>query len=142
MPRMFRRAPEQPETPSARPAPADERPGFLERLRAQLNRGDSWLTRDLEGLFRGRAIDAAILEELETRLIMADVGVEASARILEALRSRVARRELTDAAALTAAPRASITRILPPCARPLRIDAARRPFVILVVGVNGSGQTH
>ncbi len=141
MPRMFRRAPEQPETPSVPPAPADERPGFLERLRAQLNRGDSWLTRDLEGLFRGRAIDAAILEELETRLIMADVGVEASARILEALRSRVARRELTDAAALTAALRASITGILAPCARPLRIDAARRPFVILVVGVNGSGKT-
>ncbi|HEY7963329.1 MAG TPA: signal recognition particle receptor subunit alpha, partial [Steroidobacteraceae bacterium] len=61
--------------------------GFLTRLRSRLNRGNSWLTYDLADLFRGRAIDAAILEELETRLIGADVGVEATGRILEALRA-------------------------------------------------------
>ncbi len=141
MRRMFRRTPEPSATASAPAAPVQQGPGFLSRLRARLNRGDSWLTRDLEGLFTGREIDAAILEELETRLIMADVGVEASARILEGLRNRVAHRELTDAPALTGALRASIAGILAPCAKPLRIDAARRPFVILVVGVNGSGKT-
>ena len=130
---MFRRAPEN--------APADERPGFLRRLRNRLNRGNSWLTYDLSELVRGRRIDAAILEELETRLIGADVGVEATERILEDLRRRVARQELADVEALIDALRQSIAEILRPCARPLVIDGAHRPFVILVVGVNGAGKT-
>jgi fused signal recognition particle receptor len=132
---MFRRTTEDPA------APGEDRPGFLRRLRARLNRGDSFLTRDLGDLLRGRQIDAAILEELETRLITADVGVEATERILEGLRRRVARRELSDARALIAALREAIVEILTPVALPLRIDSAHRPFVILVVGVNGSGKT-
>jgi fused signal recognition particle receptor len=135
---MFRRAPARPASPT--PA-ADERPGFLKRLRQRLNRGNSWLTYDLTDLFKGRAIDAAILEELETRLLGADVGVAATERILEALRARVARRELADAAALIGALREAIVEILTPCAIPLVIDRAAKPFVILVVGVNGSGKT-
>ncbi len=117
------------------------RPGFLTRLRQRLNRGDSWLTRDLTGLVRGRRIDEGILEELETRLLTADVGVAATARILGELKPRIARNELADAAALTRALREVITAILAPCARALVIDRARKPFVILVVGVNGSGKT-
>jgi fused signal recognition particle receptor len=132
---MFRRTPENAD------ARADERPGFLKRLRSRLNRGSSWLTYDLADLFRGRQIDAAILEELETRLITADVGVEATERILGELRKRVARKELTNVEALIAALRESIVEILIPVARPLSFDAAHRPFVILVVGVNGSGKT-
>jgi fused signal recognition particle receptor len=132
---MFRRAPDN------APARADERPGFLKRLRNRLNRGNSWLSYDLAELFKGRQIDATILEELETRLITADVGVEATERILEGLRGRVARRELADVNALIAALRRSIVEILAPCAQPLRIDDAHRPFVVLVVGVNGSGKT-
>jgi fused signal recognition particle receptor len=136
---MFRRSPDAlRETSSSQAA---ERPGFLRRLRNRLNRGNSWLSYDLADLFTGRQIDAAILEELETRLISGDVGVEASARILGALRQRVERRELSDVAALIAALRQSITEILAPCARPLVIDSELRPFVILVVGVNGSGKT-
>src|SRR5690349_10247812 len=131
---MFRRSPDAlRETSSSQAA---ERPGFLRRLRNRLNRGNSWLSYDLADLFTGRQIDAAILEELETRLISGDVGVEASARILGALRQRVERRELGDVAALIAALRQSITEILAPCARPLVIDSELRPFVILVVGVN------
>jgi fused signal recognition particle receptor len=130
---MFRRAPET--------AANDEKPGFLRRLRARLNRGNSWLTTDLADLVKGRQIDAAILEELETRLITADVGVEATERILADLRRRVARKELADVDALLAALRQSITDILVPCAQPLVIDPGRQPFVILVVGVNGSGKT-
>jgi fused signal recognition particle receptor len=117
------------------------RPGFLARLRQRLNRGDSWLTRDLGDIIRGRRIDAGILDELETRLLGADVGVEATARILEQLRLKVARNELTDEAALLKALRAAIVAILAPCARPLEIDRRKKPFVILVVGVNGSGKT-
>ena len=117
------------------------RPGFLTRLRQRLNRGDSWLTRDLGDLVGGRRIDAQVLEELETRLLTGDVGVEATARILEQLRVRVARNELADPAALIRALREGIAAILAPCARPLVIDRANKPFVILVVGVNGSGKT-
>jgi fused signal recognition particle receptor len=131
---MFRRAP-------AAATATEDRPGFLRRLRQRLNRGNSWLSYDLADLLRGRQIDAAILEELETRLISADVGVQASERILAELRTRVARRELADVGALIAALRGSIVDILAPCARPLSIDRAHRPFVILVVGVNGSGKT-
>src|SRR5215475_2181272 len=132
---MFRRAPENVSPPG------DERPGFLKRLRNRLNRGNSWLTYDLADLFRGRQIDASVLEELETRLITADVGVEATGRILDELRKRVARKELTNVEALIAALRQSIVEILAPVARPLSLDPAQRPFVILVVGVNGSGKT-
>ena len=132
---MFRRTPENAN------APAEDRPGFIRRLRNRLNRGNSWLTYDLADLLRGRQIDAAILEELETRLLTADVGVEATERILEGLRRRVARRELTDARALITALREAIVESLAPVAAPLRIDPAHRPYVILVVGVNGSGKT-
>src|SRR5580693_2051301 len=121
-----------------------ERPsvrGFFKRLRAKLNQGPAWLTTDIADLLPGRKIDAEILDELETRVITADVGVEASARILEELRKRVARKELADVHALIEALRSSIVEILKPCARPLLIDSARRPFVILVIGVNGSGKT-
>ena len=117
------------------------RPGFLRRLRERLNRGNSWLTYDLADLFRGRRIDEALLEELETRLISADVGLEATERILGQLREQVTRAELTDVGALLASLRESITAVLRPVAQPLRRPAGVRPFVVLVVGVNGSGKT-
>jgi len=119
----------------------EEKQGFIKRLRARLNRGNSWLTYDLADLFRGRQIDDEILDELETRLLTADVGVEATEHILAGLHKRVARKELKDVAALITALRESIVEILEPCAKPLVIDSQRRPFVILVVGVNGSGKT-
>ena len=122
-------------------APDDTRRGFIARLRARLNRGDSWLTYDLANLLPGRTIDAQVLEELETRLLTADVGINASERILADLRGRVERNELKNFEALLEALRKSLVDILQPCAQPLRIDDSRRPFVVLVVGVNGSGKT-
>jgi fused signal recognition particle receptor len=119
----------------------DEKQGFIKRLRARLNRGNSWLTYDLADLFRGRQIDDEILDELETRLLTADVGVEATEYILAGLHKKVARNELKDVAALITALRESVAEILAPCAQPLVIDKQRKPFVILVVGVNGSGKT-
>jgi fused signal recognition particle receptor len=119
----------------------NENTGFLGRLRERLTRSASRLTGDFVSLFRGRQIDAELLDDLETRLISADVGVEATQEILDNLRARVARRELGDAEALVAALRAQLVEILAPCAVPLVIDASRRPFVIMVVGVNGSGKT-
>jgi len=130
---------------AAEEAPAAEpdakQPGFLARLRAKLNRGDSWLTYDLANLLPGGQIDEEVLDELETRLVGADVGIETAGKILAGLRSRVARKELGNLEALIAALRQSMLAIVGPVSRPLVVDEARRPFVILVVGVNGSGKT-
>jgi fused signal recognition particle receptor len=115
--------------------------GFFKRLRAKLNKGPAWLTTDIAELLPGRKIDAEVLDELETRLITADVGVEASARILEELRRRVARKELNDVDALLNALQESMSQILKPVEQALVIDPHIKPFVILVVGINGAGKT-
>jgi fused signal recognition particle receptor len=115
--------------------------GFFKRLRAKLNQGPAWLTTDITELLPGRKIDAEILDELETRLITADVGVEASSRILEELRKRVARKELNDVDALLKALQEAMSQILTPVQQALVIDPAAKPFVILVVGINGAGKT-
>ena len=115
--------------------------GFFKRLRAKLNVGPAWLTTDLTELLPGRKIDAEILDELETRLITADVGAEATRRILEELRKRVARKELADVDALLKALHEAMFAILKPVEIPLAIDANLRPYVILVVGINGAGKT-
>jgi fused signal recognition particle receptor len=127
----------EPSDPAADTKPA----GYVKRLRARLNRGDSWLTYDLANLLPAGRIDEATREELESRLVSADVGLETSARILDGLRGKVARKELGDLDALLAALRGSMLEILGPVSLPLDIDGAVRPYVILVVGVNGSGKT-
>ncbi|MEA3142330.1 MAG: fused signal recognition particle receptor [Gammaproteobacteria bacterium] len=123
----------EPERPSVR--------GFFKRLRAKLNQGPAWLTTDITELLPGRKIDAEILDDLETRLILADVGVEASSRILEELRRRVARKELNDVEALLKALQEAMADILKPVEQALVIDVKSKPFVILVVGINGAGKT-
>jgi len=115
--------------------------GFFSRLKARLNRGGASLARDLRGLLRGRKIDAEVLEQLETRLLSADVGVEATNEILADINRRVARHELDDVDALLTALRERLAQMLAPCERPLTIDRNARPFVVLIVGVNGSGKT-
>ncbi len=115
--------------------------GFFKRLRAKLNQGPDWLTTDIKELLPGRKIDAEILDELETRLITADVGIEATGRILEELRRRVARRELHDVDALLKALHDAMLRILQPVERPLDLGRQIKPYVILVVGINGAGKT-
>jgi fused signal recognition particle receptor len=120
---------------------ADEPRGFLGRLKARLNRGSASLARDLRGLLRARKIDAAVLEDLESRLLLADVGVEATQDILADLNRRVARHELDDVEALLAALRERLTELLAPCERPLQIQRGSKPFVVLIIGVNGSGKT-
>jgi fused signal recognition particle receptor len=117
-----------------------KQPSFFSRMRAKLNRPGSWLSYDLANLVPGRKIDAEILDELETRLLTADVGVEATGQILDELRKKVARKELDDVDKLIAALTDAITAILLPSQQPLNITT-HKPFVLLVVGVNGSGKT-
>jgi fused signal recognition particle receptor len=123
------------------PEPSDESPGFFGRLKARLNRGGASIARELRGLVRARKIDAAVLEELETRLLSADVGVEATQEILDELKRRVARHELDDVEALLGALRDIVSALLEPCERPLQIERSAKPFVVLIIGVNGSGKT-
>ena len=117
-----------------------KQPSFIARMRAKLNRPGSWLSYDLANLVPGRKIDAEVLDELETRLLTADVGVEATTQILDELRKKVARNELDDVDKLIAALTDAITAILLPTQQPLNINT-HKPFVLLVVGVNGSGKT-
>src|SRR5215510_4552001 len=104
--------------------------GFLARMRAKINKPGSWLSYDLANLVPGRKIDAEVLDDLETRLLTADVGVEATTQILDDLRKRVARKELDDADKLIAALTDAITAILLPVQKPLDISTAK-PFVLL-----------
>ncbi len=119
----------------------EKKPGFIKRLRARLNKGDSWLTYDLANLVPGGKIDEATLDELETRLILADVGIETTATILSRLRERLARKELGDLDALYRGLADTLTDLLAPVAKPLKIPPQPRPWVILMVGVNGAGKT-
>jgi len=115
--------------------------GFFGRLRRGLSRSTSWLTDGLSTLLPTGRIDDAVLDELESRLITADVGVETTGEILESLRKQVARKELGDLPALLAALRKSMLDILTPSTHRLEFKSAQKPFVMLVVGVNGAGKT-
>jgi len=117
------------------------RQGFIKRLRARLNRGDSWLTYDLANLAPGGKIDADVLDDLEAELVMADVGIDTTQRIIGDLHKRLARKELQDIDALRNGLQHALVDILEPVARPLEIEADDGPFVILMVGVNGAGKT-
>lgn len=119
----------------AEPAPAGK-PGWRERLR------NSTFARSFGGLFsRNPKLDDDLLDEIETALITADVGVTATTALVDGLRRRMKAREFTDANALLTALRADLIGILRPVAKPLVIDPAARPFVVLTVGVNGVGKT-
>jgi len=126
---------------STPPAEPEEKRSFIARLRAKLNRGNSWLTYDLANLLPGGKIDDQVLDELEMRLITADVGVETTETVLEELRKQVQRKELSNLEALLQALRKALVGILKPSALPLEIARESKPFVILVVGVNGAGKT-
>lgn len=117
------------------------RDGFFKRLRTRINRGDSWLTYDLADLAPGGKIDENSLDELESLLVVADVGIETTERIIAELQKSLARKELKDIDALKDGLRRSILAILNPVAQPLKIPQASRPYVILMVGVNGAGKT-
>lgn len=118
------------------------RPGFFQRLKQGLTRTRGSLTEGLARLVLGKkVIDDELLEEIETHLLTADVGAAATQRILDDLTARVKRKQLGDARALLAALKEDMGAILAPCSRPLVIPAEIRPYVILMVGVNGVGKT-
>ncbi|MCR6626749.1 MAG: signal recognition particle-docking protein FtsY [Pseudoxanthomonas sp.] len=121
---------------NAAPAAAAGKSGWRDRLR----RTSAAL--GLAGLFtRNPRLDDDLLDEIETALLTADVGVLATTAIIEDLRKRMKEREFADAQALLRALRADLIALITPVAKPLVIDAGRKPFVVLTVGVNGVGKT-
>jgi len=128
-------------TPEANEAAGQESGGLFRRLRQGLSRTRHGLTDGLAELALGRkTIDEDLLEDLETLLLGADVGVEATRTIIDDLTRRVSRKELKDPGALLAALKEEMRRILEPVSQPLVITDDR-PFAILMVGVNGAGKT-
>ncbi len=122
--------------------PSANEGGMFARLKNVLTRTRSSLTEGLATLVLGKKeIDAEVLEELETQLLLADVGVDATRTIVNDLTARAQRKQLGDVDALFAALREDMQALLQPCVKPLHIDTARAPFVILMVGVNGVGKT-
>ncbi len=119
-----------------------KKPGLFGRLKAGLSKTRSGLTEGIASLVSGRRqIDDELLEDLETRLLTADVGVEATRSIIDDLTRRVARKQLSDADALTAALREDMRTMLEPVNQPLQIPDSDQPFVLLMVGINGAGKT-
>lgn len=132
----------QPE-PQAKPATAEPaKVGFFARLKQGLSKTSASLGEGMASLFLGKkAIDDDLLDEIETRLLTADVGVEATTAIVQNLTKRVARKELADSEALYKALQEELATLLRPVEQPLSITADKQPYVILVVGVNGVGKT-
>ena len=120
--------------------PAAEPRGLLGRLRAGLARTAEKLSGGIGALFTKRKLDEAALEDLSDLLLSADLGVAASTRIIEGFRKSRFGREVTDSEVREALA-GEIAAILAPVAQPLVPDPARAPFVVLVVGVNGTGKT-
>ncbi|WP_445156690.1 signal recognition particle-docking protein FtsY [Halomonas sp. E14] len=123
--------------------PVAEKKGWFARIRAGLGKTRANLTEGVAGLFLGKKqIDDELIEDLETQLLMADVGIEATTEIIDRLADRVSRKELKDPQALYRALQDELTTMLDAVAMPLALPAkGEGPFVILVVGVNGVGKT-
>jgi len=124
------------------PEPEQTKPGLFKRLKDRLTRTRSNFADGLADLVLGRkSIDDDLLEELETMLLVADVGVEATTRIISDLSERVRRKELSDPDALAGTLKSQLLEILAPCNKPVVQSAPGKPQVILMIGINGAGKT-
>lgn len=116
--------------------------GLFARLKQGLTRTRSKLSEGLSALVLGqKTISKDLMEDVETQLLAADVGIEASEQIIANLQQRLARKQLSNPTEFMAALRQELEAILAPCEVPLTLSAERKPFVILMVGVNGVGKT-
>ena len=133
---------EQTQADNHAPSAPASKAGFFARIKAGLSRTRSGLADGLGDLLLGKKeIDDDLLEEIETQLLMADIGVAATQGIINDLTARTSRKELKDSGALYEALKVSLTDLLEPCHSPLEIPKSDSPFVILMVGVNGVGKT-
>lgn len=123
-------------------SPAPEKQSLFKRLKQGLSRSSQRLTDGFADLLLGKkTIDDELLEELETQLLSADLGIEATQSIIDDLTQRIARKQLADPEALFAAMRDDMVDLLKPVQQPLTINSQSAPFVILMAGINGVGKT-
>jgi fused signal recognition particle receptor len=119
-----------------------EKKGFFSRLKAGLSKTRANFSNGLANLFLGKkTLDADVLESIETQLLTADVGIEATQQLVQHLTQKLARNELNDTDAALQCLQTDMKDILRPCQVPLTISDEKKPYVILVVGINGSGKT-
>jgi fused signal recognition particle receptor len=131
-------APEQSEEPAAEPAPA--KGGWFSRLKQGLGKTSSKLSDGISGIFTKRKLSADTLEDLEDILIESDLGLDTAERIITEL-GKARYQKGIDAEDVRAVLKDEVARVLNPVAKPLTVDPANKPHVILVVGVNGTGKT-
>ncbi|WP_084611312.1 signal recognition particle-docking protein FtsY [Zooshikella ganghwensis] len=129
-------------TPETAQAEEQTKKGFFARMKRGLSKTRKGFVQGVTTLFIGKKeIDDDLLEELETQLLVSDVGIEATSAIINGLTERIKYKELDDADALLVALKTELRKQLEPANEPLVIDQQRTPFVVLVVGVNGVGKT-
>ncbi|MFV7784052.1 signal recognition particle-docking protein FtsY [Shewanella marisflavi] len=130
---------EQEKQPEPQQKPTKE--GFFARLKRGLKRTSENIGSGFIGLFKGKKIDDELFEELEEQLLIADVGVETTSRLIAKLTEQASRRQLKDGEALYELMREEMQKTLEPVSIPLVPENSEGPFVILMVGVNGVGKT-
>ena len=119
-----------------------DKPSLLKRLKQGLSKSRGQLGEGISRIFLGKKqIDEDLFESLETQLLLADIGMDTTQKIIKGLTERVSRKELKEPAALFEALKKMMSDLLLPVQRPLEIDDTQKPFVILMVGVNGVGKT-
>lgn len=129
-------------TATSENAAKTEAPGFFERLKTGLAKTRANFTDKLASLLLGKKeLDAEVFETLETQLLLADVGVEATQQLMDALTQKLKRNELSNVEAAIQSLQADMHALLEPCQVPLTITPEKAPFLILVVGINGAGKT-
>ena len=129
-------------SPEQESATGIDKPGLFGRLSASLGKTRANLTTGMAELFLGaKQIDDELLEELETLLLMADIGIDTTREIITDLTQRVSRKQLGNSDELLAALKQDLGQILQPSSQPLQIDDTNRPYIILMVGINGAGKT-
>ncbi|MBP59013.1 MULTISPECIES: signal recognition particle-docking protein FtsY [Idiomarina] len=140
--------PESKTKPEAKPEPTEvapkekgEKKGFWARLTQGLRRTSGSIGSGLISVFRGKKIDDDLFEELETQLLMADLGVATTTKIIDNLTKQADRKQLKDAEALYELLQEQLAEILKPVDKRLEIPESGSPFVILMTGVNGVGKT-
>ncbi|MDR3475614.1 MAG: signal recognition particle-docking protein FtsY [Devosia sp.] len=126
--------------PPPPPAAVAPRQSWVQRLTSGLKRSSDQLSGGITSLFTKKKLDAATLDELEDILIQADFGIETAEAVTSALRRDRFDRDVS-AEDVRSVLSAEVGKVLVPVARPLNIDATQKPYVILMVGVNGSGKT-
>lgn len=124
------------------PTPENSEKSWFSRLKSSLSRTRVSFTEGLATLFLGKKeIDDELLEKIETQLLMADVGVDATKHIINTLTQGISRKEIKNVQAVYTALQQALVQMLLPCEQPLSLSPAQKPYVILMIGVNGAGKT-